>query len=515
MKKAIGYIRISDKDQSNFSIEGQERYIRKWAEKNQVELISIFVDDGKSARNFDRPDWKKLEAVLKENYRDIDYLLFIKYDRFSRNLLQALTAIQKLEVKYNIMLEAVLEPINLPRDHPDYFRQRTQYLFDAENEWHRIRSRTKDGINQAQISGRYIHKAPFGYKNLRDEQDKPIIEIDMDKASIITHIFNQYLNNVPIQNIAQEAQKMGLTVKGHSAITRILSNCVYSGLIHVKGYRDEPERLVQGLHTGIIDQTTWREVQYRLGNIKRPRQIMNDEAPLRGVLLCGCCGNYLTGAKSRGKTKWYWYYKCNHHSGNNHSAEKLHAQLWEVFDGFSLSPKYANYLITKARSEMESHLQEQTVELKTKKSELKKQQDALNSLEEKFILNQINHETYNKWHSTYTHNIYILNQDMAGLQSDHSGIMELFETELPKLTDLNYCFNKANLVQKQMLIRLVFDSKLSYAKDRYRTPYILPIFEPNYLSIKENSPLIFDQQAEKPGKIPSVAPAGIEPTSKV
>ena len=49
MKKAIGYIRISTKDQSNFSLEGQEKYIREYAERLQITISAIFKDDGKSA----------------------------------------------------------------------------------------------------------------------------------------------------------------------------------------------------------------------------------------------------------------------------------------------------------------------------------------------------------------------------------------------------------------------------------------------------------------------------------
>jgi site-specific DNA recombinase len=69
MKKAIGYIRISDKDQSNFSISGQTGIDHHLLHPQQLSPGDTFIDDGKSAKNFDRPDWKKLEAFVKKNHK--------------------------------------------------------------------------------------------------------------------------------------------------------------------------------------------------------------------------------------------------------------------------------------------------------------------------------------------------------------------------------------------------------------------------------------------------------------
>lgn len=43
---AIGYIRISKKDQSTHSLEYQEKAIRDYCQRNQIILGSLFLDDG-------------------------------------------------------------------------------------------------------------------------------------------------------------------------------------------------------------------------------------------------------------------------------------------------------------------------------------------------------------------------------------------------------------------------------------------------------------------------------------
>ena len=101
-KNAIGYVRISNSDQSNFSLDGQEKYITDFCENHHYNLLQIFKDDGKSAKNFDRPDWKLLEIFIKNNPQ-VSFLVVVKYDRFSRNVSQSLAKIDLLEKKYQII----------------------------------------------------------------------------------------------------------------------------------------------------------------------------------------------------------------------------------------------------------------------------------------------------------------------------------------------------------------------------------------------------------------------------
>ncbi len=61
MKRAIRYLRFSQLGQSNGSIERQELYTDQWIKFNSIELVDTFIDRGKSAMTFDRPDFIKLQ----------------------------------------------------------------------------------------------------------------------------------------------------------------------------------------------------------------------------------------------------------------------------------------------------------------------------------------------------------------------------------------------------------------------------------------------------------------------
>ena len=64
--KAIGYIRLSDEDQSNYSLEGQERQIKDYCSRNNLELLKIYKDNGESSYTFDRKAFGALEREIKQ-----------------------------------------------------------------------------------------------------------------------------------------------------------------------------------------------------------------------------------------------------------------------------------------------------------------------------------------------------------------------------------------------------------------------------------------------------------------
>jgi len=109
MKRAIRYLRFSQLGQSNGSIERQELYTDQWIQYNNVNLIDTFIDRGKSARTFDRPDFIKLKEFIAKHYRTVDYLLVDQLDRFSRDAGEAMSMVKLLQQKYNIQVVSVTE----------------------------------------------------------------------------------------------------------------------------------------------------------------------------------------------------------------------------------------------------------------------------------------------------------------------------------------------------------------------------------------------------------------------
>ena len=508
MKKAIRYLRISKEKQSNFSLDAQDTYTRGWCERNEVEISDTFIDDGYTAQNFDRPDFQKLEEFIRQFHRTVDYLVVNSFDRFSRDAGEALMKIKQLQNKYSISIVSVVEGVTFDRNDPGSFFYTGLLLLKGEDELIRHKYRINMGIYTAKKKfGRYLGKAPWGYVNFKDDAGRPMIKPDPEKAEVIKYIYKHFLLGVPFYIIRDDVRNMaGDIIKSNSAMQRILANPAYTSYLNVKPVRDLPGGMVDGCWEPIIDRPTWHMVQEKIkgGNQKI---IIDDQLPLRGVLKCHC-GKMLTGAPSKGKSgAWFYYYKCTQ-PHNNLSAKKAHTQLSEALGYLSLPANMVASINSYAEETMAARLRENQVLIESKRRDLVSLEKQIHNLEEKYILDKIQHDTYFRWHSEFTQKRVDIRHQMDRLAADQSEAFLLLRSELPRLTDLKGVYDLASTLQKQSLVGEVFDRQLYYREGAYRTPYIMPVFLRNTLILKEKSLLIYEGSSQKQQAFPSGGAAG-------
>ncbi len=90
-KKAITYERVSTSEQKLYgnSLNAQKSSLRDFCDKNSILVLKEFQEDF-SAKNFQRPEFIQLRKFAEQNKGDIDFLLIVNWDRFSRNVYEAL-----------------------------------------------------------------------------------------------------------------------------------------------------------------------------------------------------------------------------------------------------------------------------------------------------------------------------------------------------------------------------------------------------------------------------------------
>ncbi len=98
MKIADLYVRVSTDEQADkgSSQRNQEEVLRKYCDINSIEVRKVIYEDH-SAKTFNCPEWIKLLADLKKYKGKSDFILFTKWDRFSRNAGDAYQMISTLE----------------------------------------------------------------------------------------------------------------------------------------------------------------------------------------------------------------------------------------------------------------------------------------------------------------------------------------------------------------------------------------------------------------------------------
>jgi len=134
----------------------------KHCEINKITVKGIFREDF-SAKDFNRPEWKKLiKAIKKNRNRPPENILFIKWDRFSRSIEYAYQMMGILR-GLNTQATAINQPIDF--DVPESIVMLAVYLSIPEAENTRRGMNTSDGMRRARKMGRWPERAPIGYLN--------------------------------------------------------------------------------------------------------------------------------------------------------------------------------------------------------------------------------------------------------------------------------------------------------------------------------------------------------------
>jgi len=506
-KKGIRYLRFSRDKQSFHSIERQDQITGQWMSFNNVDIVDTFKDEGHTARTFDRPDIKQLFEFIKRNHRGIDYLVVAELTLFSREAGDAINMVKKIQSEYNIrIVSAGRGTIYDCLDHNSFFMMGLEFLL-GHSENIKRQNDINGGIYTAKaVKGKWIHggkRAPYGYQFEGSGENRHLM-VNTEEAFVVITIYENYLAGVPNYKVLEEVKKLGFNRTGNSAIQNILNNPIYYGFQYVKPWKE----LKGGFfplknHTPIIDADTWHKVQERnKRSSDKIRVLLSDDFPLRGVLKCHC-SVMLTGAPSRNRWgNYYNYYKCRISGHNNLRAEIIHDQLLEALKYISLPKRVIENIKTESAQILDINLKDNKRRLQKREKELDQSCDQLESIETKWINNQIGFETYNRWHSQLIPKIGSLKADIEKLSEDENDVYLLLQNQLDRLSDLQYVYTIATTTQKQAFIRQGFDNRLYYQNRVYRTPYILPIFEHNLLVLKEKRLLELDEKKMAGHKIP-------------
>lgn len=107
MRTAI-YVRVSTEEQAEegYSIEAQKRKLLAYIQSQDWVLSDIFIDDGYSAKDLERPEIKKLLQCITND--QIDVVLVYRLDRLTRTAADC-DKLLKLFDEYNVKFQSSTE----------------------------------------------------------------------------------------------------------------------------------------------------------------------------------------------------------------------------------------------------------------------------------------------------------------------------------------------------------------------------------------------------------------------
>ena len=328
MEKAVIYARVSSEEQAKhgFSIENQKKVCTEFAEKNGYYIDKLFIDEGKSAKNLDRPEIQELMVYCEKKKNNIKAVIIWKLDRISRNTTDYHGILKPLFERKGIKLLSATEA-NVDTIEGDLMR--TIGIGFAEYERKIIGFRTIAGLREKARQGDYPRQAPIGYKNYTRADKSKGIKIDETNAFYVKKAFELYDSGMySLRTLSDKLYEDGFRTKTGKKVARTTIEHMLKDIIYTGSFKFEGKIYENAKHKPIISKELFYRVQDRLIDPNKVRK-HNIEFIYTGLIRCGYCGCQLTAELKKGK---YVYYHCTGNKGGNCKCDYINeSQLDKYF----------------------------------------------------------------------------------------------------------------------------------------------------------------------------------------
>ena len=319
--KAVIYARYSSENQREESIEGQIRECKEYAEKNNITILSSYIDRAFSARTADRPQFQKM---IKDSESGVfDTVLVWKLDRFSRDRYDSAfykhtlkkNGVKVISVKENItdtpegiILEAMLEGM------AEYYSAELSV---------KVKRGMKENAMKCKNNGGNI---PYGYY----VNDQGVLAIDSTQAPIVREMFSRYESGETITSIIDHLNSRGIRTNYGKKFTVGQVSYMLRNRKYIGEYKYDDVIIPSGIPAIITEELFERTEARMRKNRKAPARFKaNTEYLLSTKLFCGTCKTMMVGECGTSRNgSIYYYYKCGNAKRGKGCSRKALKKDW-------------------------------------------------------------------------------------------------------------------------------------------------------------------------------------------
>ena len=312
-RRAVLYLRVSDPRQvETYSLETQEAACREYCQRQGWEIVAVFREEGESAKTADRTELKRLLAWCGGRKRKADYVVVYRLSRSARDVgdYHALKAwFERREMAIRTVMESGIDDSPQGRLLENMLAAINQF----ENEVRAEQCVT--GMRHAAQLGRWVWRAPVGYRNVRLVSGLKTIEPDPAKAPLVKRAFELAASRISVAEVIKRVHERGLASSTGRPLAQsyirknIFHNPLYCGRLVVPKWKIDRE----GTWEPIVSRDLWNRVQLAIDGRSKPSQvhtIHRPDFPLRRFVRCGSCDGQVTASWSKGRSRRYPYYHC-------------------------------------------------------------------------------------------------------------------------------------------------------------------------------------------------------------
>ncbi len=291
--KGIIYSRVSTEGQD---YERQTNDLIEYAKRNNIDLICEPLEEKESGFNNDRPKFKELQKLTKE---DIDIILVWELTRLSRRSIFLQQTVQDF-IDKGIRIYAYKDNFSTHNADGSINEMAKMVLAltatIAESEAKTLKQRTIAGRTHAVVNKghAYTYKKVYGY----DVVDWKFV-INEKEAEIIREVFKMCASGVSLRRIQEYLRSVDKSrTWKNSSIRSILSNTSYYGEHSYKGTIIKTPRII----TKKVFEKANKGLEERAHTRSKGTEKREITYLLKGLMVCSNCGRHYTHSNN--------IYKC-------------------------------------------------------------------------------------------------------------------------------------------------------------------------------------------------------------
>ena len=298
------YCRVSTDEQAEhgYSIDNQKERLIAYCKSQGWDDYRLYIDDGYTGTNLDRPAMKRLLKYVREG--KIDTVVVYKLDRLSRKQKDVLHLLEDEFEANGVAFKSSTEPFDTST--PLGKAMLGILAVFAQLERDTIVERLSIGLRQRIRAGKWHGgRIPFGY-HYNSETGK--LEVVPDQAQLIREMYQRYLRGYSLNELAQwMSSRTSELFIDHTRVREMLMRPLYMGRIKFG------RQLSDDIADPIIDEATWHMAQKEMQR-RREGRTPAGEYLLSGLLECGVCGgpfiHTIRKQIVRGEPFQYNFYIC-------------------------------------------------------------------------------------------------------------------------------------------------------------------------------------------------------------
>ena len=340
------YCRLSKDDEQtgeSVSIETQKLMLTDYCVEHSYLIHDIYVDDGYSGLNFDRPAFQRMLSDIDEG--KINLVITKDLSRLGRDYIQTGYYTDVYFSRKHVRYIAVNDGVDTSRDDNDIapFKNILNDMYARD-----LSRKVKSAKRQRAGKGYYISaQAPYGY--MVDPADRNHLVVDEEAAEVVREIFNLALNGYSLVQISRILTERQIITPGayklskgdmrflryqdenspsgwcYQTIRKILRDQVYTGdmvnhryevLNYKTGERTpvpkEQHIIVADRHEPIVSREDFARVQRKISIRHRPKRNQFDNA-FGDLVYCAECKSHMSWMMKSVKTGETPVLRCVNH----------------------------------------------------------------------------------------------------------------------------------------------------------------------------------------------------------